>query len=318
MPETFNRQLMLLELLYENPIGADGSVPAVVSLFKERPSDDELHSNVMTLRALRDDGLVELFEAMGFDGDSAFLTDDGRLAVERIRAKRTNPGARRSAAENGLLIYLHRQDPNGVGWTRVADFLAADDSMFLGVRLPEDLVYRVAEQLVRVGLVQEGITVAELGGAPLTVRLTRDGRECAESDDDVKDFLGHRDRPAPSQNFTINATSGNAFNWGANVSQSVTTTTATGLAGDELKALIQAILEAVPALGLTEEGRREVTASAQAVEGELVRAEPDQGIVRTHLRRILEAVNAEVGSQLGQLLAAQIKLLMAAMGSPID
>ncbi|HEX8626832.1 MAG TPA: hypothetical protein VF755_01515, partial [Catenuloplanes sp.] len=62
----------------------------------------------------------------------------------------------------------------------------------------------------------------------------------------------------------------------------------TGLAGDEIGVLIRAIVEALPALGLSEEQAAAVRSNAAVIEGELGRSQQNSGVVATMMSRTLE------------------------------
>jgi hypothetical protein len=55
-----------------------------------------------------------------------------------------------------------------------------------------------------------------------------------------------------------------------------------------------------------------------AVRGELGRAEPDQGVMKTLVRRVVDGVAAGTGTALGGALNLLVKWEMARLGIPIE
>jgi hypothetical protein len=312
--DSHSRRIQALELLYDHTSQNTGEIPNFVDLLGETPDEHTEDLWRGTLRLLHGQGLIHLAEAMGFGGTSAYLTDAGRAEVEERRRLRTNPAEMRSAAERGILQFLYRQDPNGTAWTQ----FRSDEVQFVleGLGLPDSLVGRVAEQLKEAGIIEGGSYVAELQG-PLTARLTRLGQRCIESGVSVEEFLDQQRKAQPGPVFHIGSISGSNLNWGDHVTQNATTST--GLVGDELLQLVQAIVQALPVLGLSHEEAEAVRRDSKVIEGELQQQTPEsKGIVRSMLNRTLNRILVEGENQLALYLVASAKVLLRNIGWDVE
>lgn len=315
MSDSHSRRIRALELLYDHKPTMDGTVPYFVDLLGEMPDDPTEDLWRDTLRFLHGKGLILFGEVAGFGTCSADLTDAGRAEVEQRRRRRANPAEMRSAAQRGILQYLYQKDPDGTTWTQVQ----GDDGVTLeleGSTLPKGIVGRVAEQLQKAGLIDGDGHAGELAG-PLAARLTELGQQCIESGVSVEEFL-HRQRQAqPGQVFHIGSISGSNMNWGDHVTQNATTSS--GLIDDELRQLVQAIVQALPALGLKDTEAEAVRRDAEAIEDELQHPTPEsQGIVRGMLNRTLNRIVGEGENQLALYLVATAKVLLRNIGWSVE
>ncbi|MGN9763770.1 hypothetical protein ACTMS2_01190 [Micromonospora sp. SD12] len=303
------RRAQLLDWLYDYP----GDVASIVEFLGQEP--DELAQNLWrgTLRALDEEGLIRLAESMGFDGISAFITDAGRTDVEARRARRDDPARRRAAAATGLLRWLYEKDPYGEFWCETDRIESTDYAMFEGDRLPRRLFRTVVDHLHAEGLLVRRYPTND---RPLTAQLTRKGQECVEAGGDVAAYVNRgKEQPANITHFH-GPVSGSNVSW---ASERVTqTATTTGIASDELAALIQAITEALPVLGLSGEQAAAVQHNAEVIEGELQRSQPDKHIVRTMLMRTVDTIVGAGNSALGLVLTGYAKELMQRAGVPIE
>jgi hypothetical protein len=223
-----------------------------------------------------------------------------------------------SAIDAETLLRANRRPPTyGDTFVQVSPITETAHALLENERLPEEIFINQAQRLHDLGLVEGGSYTASFNG-PLTARLTPEGQDLVESGRTVEDYMSDQKRQrATNETHFHGPVSGNV-SWSSNhVSQTVQSTS-TGLAADEIANLVRAIVEALPALNLSEEAQREVTTSAQVLEGELERAEPDQQLVRTYMQRIRDAIVTEAGSSLGQVLVAHTKMFMALIGAPIE
>ena len=310
MSDSYNRRNRILELLYDNAVEGIHIADLLGGELTEQ--NEDLWRG--TLRSLDRDGLIHLSETMGFGGTSAFINDEGLAYVEAWRKRRDNPAERREAASRGILQYLYQEDPDGTRWIQ----FRGDEGVqlvFEGVRLPDSLVGRVAEQLKEAGLLEGGSYVAELNG-PLAARLTALGQKCVESGVSVDEFL-HQQKPQTGNTITIGSVHGSNLNWGDHVTQNATTTT--GMVGDEIRLLGQAIVDALPALNLTDDQAAAVRRDAEIIEGELQRQTPEsQGIVRSMMKRTLDTIQSEASNQLGVYLVTTAKQVLKNVGIDVE
>jgi len=305
------RRAQLLDWLYDYP----GDIANIVELLGHEPDVQTENLWRGTLRALNKDGFIRLAETMGFEGTSAFITDDGRADVEARRVRRENPAQRRVAAANGLLHWLYEQDPYGESWSQIDQIESTGYAMFEGSRLPRQLFRRVADHLHSEGLIVAGSYVAKVDG-PLTAQLTRKGQECVEAGGDVAEYLSQGKEHATNVTHFHGPVSGSNVSWASTqVSQTATTT---GIAGDELKVLIRAIAEALLILGLSDDQVAVVQRNTEIIEGELQRSEPDKHVVKTMLMRTVDTIVGVGNSALGLVLTGYAKELMKRAGLPIE
>ena len=322
--ESEKRRADLLEWLYDYRGEQPGAMPAVVDFLDGEPDEHTEELWRGTLRGLKRDGLIILAESYGFGGVSALITDRGRAAVEAWRQhqaaereaqerRRADPALRRAAATNGLLRWAYGQDPDGTKWLYVDQFLSSAHSLYEGERLPEDLVRRAALNLQENELVRGDKGVAEIE-EPIVVQITPLGQDCIESGGDVASYLRQRHERATNITNFHGPVSGNVTWDSTHVTQTATTT---GMAGDELAALVRAIAEAVPVLGLSEEHQAAVRRNVEVIEGELGQPEPDQHTIKNLMRRTVDVIGGTANSALGLLLSGYAKELMRSAGIPI-
>ncbi|MFI2708925.1 hypothetical protein ACH495_02180 [Micromonospora sp. NPDC018662] len=304
------RRAQLLDWLYDYP----GDVASIVEFLGQEP--DQLAQNLWrgTLRALDEEGLIRLAETMGFDGISAFITEAGRADVEARRARREDPARRRAAAATGLLLFLYEKDPYREFWCEIDRIESTNYALFEGGRLPGQLFRRLADDLHAEGLIVRRHPTKD--DRPLTAQLTRKGQECVEAGGDVAAYLNRGKEQAANITHFHGPVSGSNVSW---ASERVTqTATTTGIASEELVALIHAITEALPVLGLSGEQAAAVQHNAEVIEGELQRSQPDKHIVRTMLMRTVDTIVGAGNSALGLVLTGYAKELMQRAGVPTE
>jgi len=213
-----------------------------------------------------------------------------------------------------VLRWLYDQSAEGPVWLQTGSVAETDYALFEGDYLPKYLLYRAAEQLKNDGLIEAGEDGGELGG-PLIIRLARAGRECVDAGGNVTEYLRQTRQPAGNV-WNIHSMSGNLAVDSTYVTQTVITNS--GLDADQLKVLLAAMLEALPALDLAEKQAAEVRRSVQIVEGELEQAQPDEHVVRTMVQRAVTGIGAASQSALSFCLTMLAKYEMAKMGIPIE
>jgi hypothetical protein len=311
-----NRELdriRYLEKLYDYQQANPGLMPSVSELFEvefDEQTDAYWRSMV---RSLADEGILDNHDTFG--GANGLLNHRGEEYVEHLRAQRRNPAARRKAAAAGLLRWLDQQDPEGPSWQQIAPMVGR--IYFEGEVLPEAALSAAAGRLAEDELVEAASDFAEVAG-PTRVRLSNLGRRCVESGLDVDDFLQRERRQGNSVHNDFSGGTFNASNVAAGGSHFSQTLSSSGGATDDLKTVIAAVLELLPALGLPEDVEREVRSSAQAARGELERTDADHPMVKTLMGRIVGGLGAGAKAAATASLTFLIKYELIRMGIPAE
>jgi hypothetical protein len=318
LSDTERHRIVYLEVLADYQRQHDGNAPYLSDLFSDLEAEDTARWSGI-VRGLEADGLIRLHRGFDPASTSGDLTDAGRSFLDEVLVARKDPVRRKSAATNGLLLWLYENDAYGESFLRIEDAAKSTHGFLLGERLPEGLFRAAAERLSKLGLVTPSVYVAEFPDGPLQVKLTDEGQELVESGRTLELYMQEqrRERPTNVTHFHAPVTNSNIA-WASEKVDQAVQVTSSGLAADELLLLVRALREAAPVLGLDEVGHRELAASTEALEGELVRPEPDKGIVQTYMQRATNAVVSAAGSQLGLLLSTHVKMVMAGLGIPIE
>jgi hypothetical protein len=312
MTETEILRIQFLDWLYDSGSDRPGEQAVVVDFLGDKEPDHQTETVWRgILRELDNDGLIRLAESMGFRGTSATLTGAGRVEVESRRKHRQNLARRNAAARDAVVrwVYANPKAPD------LSPMLIDPDSFYEGE--PFDLAdfdaalkYLLAKDLVK------GQDVAEF--VLVYAELTDKGIDCAENlGGSVSDYLRRsQDGGGTTHNVNFNAPVSGAIAWGnRDVTQTITST---GTLADELAVVVRAITEAVSVLGLSEEDARTLAGNTQVIEGELANENPDAGVVRTFMGRILAKLGNAANSALALVLSAYAKELMRKVGIPIE
>jgi hypothetical protein len=310
-----DRRVRYLELLYEFQDNNPGLAPSLTELLGYEPDERQGPLWIGTMRALRDDGLINLFESGGLGGTSGVLTDDGRVAVESLRLRRNDRAERWKAALNAVLQWAYDQSTEGSPWLETGHVAGTDYALFEGIHLPESLLYRAAGQLNSDHLVEVGRDGGEMGG-PLMIQINRRGRDCIEAGGDVTEFVRGTSKPQATNVWNINTMSGNLAVDSTYITQSVTSNV--GIDADQLKVLLQAMSEALPVLALADDQAAVVRRNVERAEEELQQSAPDPQIVRTLFQRALGGIGTATQSAVAFALTALAKYELAKMGIPIE
>jgi len=264
------------------------------------------------LRELEHDRLIMLAETMGFAGTAAMITGAGRADVEARRKRRNDPARRNAAARDAVLrwVYAHPKAPD------LKPMLTDPDGLYEGQPFDVADLEAALSYLHSKGLVT-GVEVAEF--VLLHVELTDKGIDCAEHfGGSVSDYIlrGQDTASTVTHNVNFHSAVSGPVAWGnRDVSQTVTTT---GIAGDELTTLVRAIAQAAPALALSSKESDSLRVNAEIVEAELVNDEPDLGVIRTFLHRLLGTLGKAGDSALALVLGAYARELMKKIGIPVE
>jgi hypothetical protein len=310
---TDGRQRRLLDSLYRYDRDYPGKESWIMDLpgTWQNPGVEDLWRS--TLRELDRRGLIKLFEAKSFENTKVMITDAGRADVESLGLRRLDPVQRNSAARDAVVRFLHVA-PGHQG----RDLRALLESRF--GRFEGDMFNQSDIRQATAYLAQKGMAdVDEMDEGPRwTPRLTDRGVDCAERfGGSVADYLSHNEGKAGTTtvNFHGPVTGSNVAWSSREITQAATTST--GLAGDELAALIGAIRQALPVLGLTEDESTRLRGQLEVAEGELESDEPDAGAVKSVLKRVVGKIEDIATTSLGALLTAYAKHLMEKAGIPL-
>lgn len=309
------RRLQLMERLHDH-IRPEGRQFTRLSELVGEFVDDQDGSRWMgTVHGLAGDGLITFHNVLVPSDWMLEITAQGRAWVEALRAERANPVARRRAAASGVLTILSESDPDGTSWTPANNIVERGVSLS-GERLPDEVIRRTIAFLLKAGLVGGAGDSLEHTG-PSNVRLTEPGQECVESGLGVDEFLerGRKQEPTVQNVFSGQFTESNIAAGSSNFTQ---TLSASGLVADELASLLQAIMQALPALNLSSDQEAVIARNVDAVRGELREAKPDEGVVKTMMRRTADGLGTAAAAALGVGLNLLVKYEMARMGIPIE
>lgn len=303
-------RVQLLDWLYDfQPEHPGEFAPIVDFLTVEDRTDERLHGLWRgVVGDLAADGLVMDASGMGFDGLAAAITTSGRQDVEARRIRRHDRAQRNVAIRDAVMRWLYANAPA----PDLAPMRASH--RYEGEPLTERELDAALQYLLDKGLVT-GNNVAE--AVLINIELTDRGIDCAEdSGGSVSDYL----RQQGSGNTTVNfhaPVTGSTVAW-ANRDVTQTAHATTGVAGDELAALVSAIKQALPVLGLDDVENAKLRSQLDVVEGELGGADPDAGVVTSVMRRVVGKIGDVATSSLGLLLTAYTKVLMQKAGVPLD
>lgn len=295
-------RVQLLDWLYDfRPTNVGEFATIVDFLEPEVRTDDHQHQLWRgVMRDLEADGLIMNASGMGFEGLAAMITAAGRRDVEARRSRRADRAQRNTAVRNAVVRYVY-DNPQVPGLESMLE-----SHYFEGDRLTQQDLDDALQYLLDKDLVQ-GTDVAE--EILINIKLTDRGIDCAEHfGSSVSDFLrGERGR---GTQINIQGNNYGPMAWDSQRITQTVTTTASGMAGDELVVLVRAIREALPVLDMDEVDRVKVDKQLQAAETELEADGPDQGIIGGILKRTVATVGNVADSSLALLLTAWAKDLM--------
>ncbi|MEU7982864.1 hypothetical protein AB0B63_30580 [Micromonospora sp. NPDC049081] len=257
--------------------------------------------------------MIKLFEATSFENTRVMITDAGRVDVESHGLRRLDPVQRNSAARDAVVRFLHvapghqGRDFHSLLESRFGQF---EGDLFTPDDIRRATAYLAQKRMADVDEIDEWHW--------WTPRLTDLGIDCAEHfGGSVADYLSHNEGKVA--NMTVNfhgPVTGSNVAWSSReITQAVRAST--GLAGDELAALIGAIKQALPVLGLTEDESTRLRGQLEVAEGELESEEPDAGAIKSVLKRVVTKIDDVATTSLGVLLTAYAKHLMEKAGVPL-
>ncbi|MFE3143366.1 hypothetical protein [Streptomyces scopuliridis] len=241
-------------------------------------------------------GLVDLLRSYGDSPPHAHLTDEGHVAVHRLKKLQTNRAARLRYTLDAFLNWMfttgQEQDP-----LDLADFLDAPTAYFAG-----DALTRVEAEYALSQLLQHQLLECP-EAAPETIALTTEGTNCVLSGASVSDHV-NRPTPGGSVTFNINENTGNIAANSRDFTMNAATTK-DGIDPTAVVMLARALRQAAPILDLPEDEATEFAELATRIEQEAAGGSPDPGRLQRWGTSVTGILNSPVVSgALGSVLAA--------------
>jgi hypothetical protein len=258
-----------------------------------------------------DDGLIKVTEASNLADAAAVITDQGRIEVERRWRRWADLHERSAAARDAFVKWLYGKSYYSHVSKVHRDITMTPAGYYEGRQFTEDDLDNAYAYLVEAGLVTDRSQARTLAQEP---RLTEAGIDCVEhyegsvnqyrtSAEDGKTEVHFRDK-----------VSGTVAWSGETITQTTVTTAATP--ARELTALVRAIAEALPVLGLSTDEASRLGRDIQVIQGKLVNEQPDNIIVRTVMHRVLATLGRTADSSLALILGAHARELMRRIEYP--
>src|SRR5262249_10938111 len=122
----------------------------------------------------------------------------------------------------------------------------------------------------------------------------------------VSDYLRRNDGAGTSNTLNIGSISGSNLAVG---NRDVTQNVRAGMSRRELGTLLQAILEAVPTLGLSTDDEADLRDSVRMAGSELAKPDPDKGWMKALLAKTGGILGKTAETALGPVLAAYLRVL---------
>lgn len=290
-----------------------GEIPNLLELFGEdlEGSDGYWRS---ILGSLVEAGLMRDASGMGgLDAIAGYLTPRGDEYIESLEKVQLDPAQRRRAAVVGVLKWLDHQDRNGVPWSRIVDAVGA--ILLEGTALSEIELQNAARRLADDGLIEARTLAAEATG-PGLARIKADGRRCIDSGLEVDEWLERRkDREQIVNNYHFTG----AFPGASVVAGSrdfTITISPSGTPSDDVRVLMDAVLESIDRLGLSSNQAADVTRGAEEVRGEVQRAGRDERLVKQMLTEVGQGIKAGTKTATATTILFGINLCLVKMGIP--
>jgi hypothetical protein len=298
---------MLLAWIYTKA-GSSTTEIIVVSDFEPEVSPAKAEE---ALRRLQSQGLVRLHWLDPAPSlPRAQLTANGaELAVLTTRDW-DSAVLRDRTARNALLAWIRDQRDSPQGMALVANFLRDRRSSFSGRFFSASDVDAAAAYLYDKGLI-DGTFVDQQHG-PVYARLKAEGIDCIEHGGDVAAYLTSKERHPVTYNFNA-PVSGTNVAVGDHATQISVTQ---GIDADALRTLVQAITEALPALGLDSKEQIETEEVASGIVTETQQSSPDRSRLRQGLGSLGRLVASSAQQALAAVLSALIDYELAKLGLP--
>ncbi|MEV6537264.1 hypothetical protein AB0M86_48400 [Streptomyces sp. NPDC051639] len=215
-------------------------------------------------------GLVSIARTLA-GATEVYLSDEGTLAVERLRKLQGDRAARLRHAMNAFLRWLFDTAGDQTP-TNPALFLATPGSSFAGIEITGTELHQALSYLAEHDLIHH------IDTDPPTVAITPQGVSCALAGGSVQDHINHQ---GPSDNgpvFHIATNNGNI----ATNSTGFTQTSVSQAAFDpaQILAAVKLVQQLAPALTPDAEEQQELLTQARELEAAATAPTPDRGLVR--------------------------------------
>ena len=314
-------QASRLQLLYDHPdLLADvllgrifdrcGGVTSGVSCPRVDPDIDSAIIG-QGLRELEAQGRIRLRDVgTSHDLPDVILTSDGLGHISALRRDWADRVLRDRAARDALLGWLYDWRGNAGGAIDVDYFFGEPRSVHSGQFFSLSDIDGAARYLQEKNL----IDVERISTRLTFLRITAGGIDRVEQGGDVAEY-GKPVKPSVSYTITsftapvtaMNITTGGQANQHA---------TGSSLDAGSLRTLIQAIVEALPGLGLDTQFLNQAKEAANEATAEIEQPQPDQPRLHVALRKVRDLL-AQAGSQaLAAVLSAAIDYELGKLGIP--
>jgi hypothetical protein len=234
------------------------------------------------------------------------LTSDGVHHVAALRRGWADRALRDRAARDALLAWLYdRRIHEAAG-----GFFSDPRSAYSGQFFSSDDMEDSARYLQEKKLIKR--THSNWLSDLSDLRITASGLDCIEQGGSVAEYAK---QPAKTNiSYSFNApVSGTNVSIGGKAGQHATVS---GLDASSLRTLIQAIVEALPGLGLDTQLLRETRGAADEVVDEIGHHEPDQQGVRAALGKVRDLLGRAGNQALAAVLSAAIDYERSKLGIP--
>ncbi len=252
------------------------------------------------LRYSKGKGLVEDRHST-FGDPRANLTPAGTRWVESRRERRANPLLRARAAREALLKWLWACNNENIHMPSMKDFEASGEANFEGDPFSESEIDRASEYLYKNDLIT-GVMVDQCRG-PVRAQITTQGEYCVEHHGgNVSDYEQQKKQGGGTV-FNIQNNTGNIAANSRDFTMNATTNN--GIQVSEIVMLARALRQAAPILELPEDDAEELVATADRIENEAGRDNPDASRLQRWGSTVIGILNSPVVSgALGPVLAA--------------
>jgi hypothetical protein len=309
MTETELLRVRVLDWLLDYQPDEPGTMAEINNLAGEEgdlsPTEQALWRDVLS--GLRDDGLIKLAASLGFNW-GLVLTDRGRREAEARRARRQNSALRRAHARDVLLWWLYEQP--GHEAEDFEGFLTSNGVYYEGLPLGTSDIAEAVDYL----LDREMIAGVASDIGLISPKVTNAGMDCIDQyGGSVSEYLRRNDGARTTVN--IGSVAGSNL---AVANRDVAQNLHTGLGGQDIASLLQAIVEATPTLGLSPDDETDLKDAVRQSGTELAKPSPDRGWAKSLLKRTGEILAQKTAGALGPVLAAYLKHLAIKHGIPIE
>ena len=234
----------------------------------------------------------------------ATLTQSGAVHAESGYKRWRSRVFRDRAARNALLAWLHdegtQNDPMPLPGFLRDPRSAIDGHFFAAADRDAAAIYLYQKRLIDGDFIEEQ-------RCPYIAWLTADGIDCMERGGNVAEYLAPR-------------SGGVTYNLNAPVSGTNVIVgdhgTINGIDADSLRVLMQAIIEALPGLGLDTHDQKAVTDTTDQIVSDIEQHQPDQQRLRAALRKVGDLLTRAANQALAAVLSAAIDYERSKLGLP--